>query len=76
MNEQPGLSTNLPWLLKDENTLEDESESEPRQIKPWSWEGVHAYLTSRPQATHGRGVAVANVRALIGICHGKHSLSR
>ena len=28
MKDQPGLSTNLPWLLKDENTLEDETKRE------------------------------------------------
>ena len=28
MKGQPGLSINLPWLLKDENTLEDETKRE------------------------------------------------
>ena len=28
MKDQSGLSTNLPWLLKDENTLEDETKRE------------------------------------------------
>ena len=34
MKDQPGLSTNLPWLLKDENTLEDET----KRVKQAAWQ--------------------------------------
>ena len=44
MKDQPGLFTNLPWLLNDENTLEDETKrewnSQPGRSNP---EGVYAY---------------------------------
>ena len=46
MNDQPGyiLSTNLPWLLNDENSLEDESESETRHAgQTLVIGGRHAY---------------------------------
>ena len=60
MNDQPGLSTNLPWLLNDENTLEDESESETRQIQTLVIGGcARKFLDVTPPGKSWRGVPAA-----------------
>ena len=71
MKDQPRLSTDLPWLLNDENTLEARvKHGRSRRVC------AHTYTVSFPDVTppgdHERGVSVMVTPS--SVAHGKDSI--